>query len=665
MPDGWETANGLNPNVSGGSGDADADGLTDLQEFVAGTNPHASDTDGDTMPDLYEVTYHLDTLHNDANQDHDGDSLTNLQEYTMGTNPNSFDSDGDLLPDWWEIQNGLNPNSSAGVNGQNGDDDSDGVLNLEEYLNGTSPHSGDSDGDTVSDRTEIDQGSDPLDPTDGGQPPPTDKMKSVPFHIYGDYASWEMTIVGQGPDDQRTLKLITNAPGQADSKTLKLRKGNKYEIRMRWTKSLVDSPKWYCWEAQCDGFPTVGTFDSYSSTRKTGVAEFFPVGGCWLMDNRGGLLTSHVHMNDDYGGNVAGSLTATLLPVEVESVEFTSDHNILIKNPTTGSVWDDGNTLYESPEWIADSQAEARNNPISHTKDQNLSVKVKVKGLPPGIPFDLVGDGPDDYVDFLKTGQTSTAGETEVVATATAKLPDLVSTLEKTINWSVKINGVNCNIGASGAHKIYVTYGTPSGSVVTERRVREVCAIADGMASLEESADAVFNGLSGSFVLTASIWGPSPIWLLHDPTKKSQCPGIADYVNKNFQMLGLGAGEISYCHAKPDGTYEATTSLIPPTRRAVAGGGHPYPTVHGAFNSQETLVHWDGSNPPGANDFEATCFFNNKHYALGVGIFTTAKDVVKTSFTSISWEYVGIDNPGPPETYKFKTCTEVPWVEAP
>jgi len=317
MSDGWESANGFNPTVLGGTGDADSDGLTDLQEYVSGTNPHASDTDGDTMPDGYEVTYHLDPFNNDASQDHDGDSLTNLQEYTMGTNPDDFDSDGDLLPDWWEIQNGLNPNSSTGLNGQNGDDDSDGVLNLEEYLNGTNPHSADSDSDTVSDRTEINQGSNPSAASDGGQPPPADTVQDVPFHIYGDYASWEMTVVGQGPDDQRTLKLITNAPGQSDSKTLKLRKSNKYEVRMRWQKSLVDSPKWYCWEAQCDGLPTEGTFNSYSSTRNAGVAETFVVGGAWLMDNRPGLLTSHVHMNDDNGGNVAGSLAATLLPVEL------------------------------------------------------------------------------------------------------------------------------------------------------------------------------------------------------------------------------------------------------------------------------------------------------------------------------------------------------------
>lgn len=39
MSDGWETANGLNPNVANASEDADHDGYTDYQEFVMGTLP--------------------------------------------------------------------------------------------------------------------------------------------------------------------------------------------------------------------------------------------------------------------------------------------------------------------------------------------------------------------------------------------------------------------------------------------------------------------------------------------------------------------------------------------------------------------------------------------------------------------------------------------------
>jgi glucose/arabinose dehydrogenase len=49
------------------------------------------------------------------------------------------DTDSDGLPDAWEIFYGLDPNSSAGVNGAGGDPDGDGQTNAAEYQSGTHP----------------------------------------------------------------------------------------------------------------------------------------------------------------------------------------------------------------------------------------------------------------------------------------------------------------------------------------------------------------------------------------------------------------------------------------------------------------------------------------------------------------------------------------------
>lgn len=69
------------------------------------------------------------------------------------------DTDGDGLPNAWEIAHSLDPNSAAGVNGANGDPDSDNANNLAEFQAGSNPQDfasvpGDIDGDGLLDSWE-------------------------------------------------------------------------------------------------------------------------------------------------------------------------------------------------------------------------------------------------------------------------------------------------------------------------------------------------------------------------------------------------------------------------------------------------------------------------------------------------------------------------------
>ncbi len=57
-----------------------------------GTENAEADTDGDGIPDAWEVATATDPLVPDANNDDDGDGLTNLQEYLAGTHPHDPDS---------------------------------------------------------------------------------------------------------------------------------------------------------------------------------------------------------------------------------------------------------------------------------------------------------------------------------------------------------------------------------------------------------------------------------------------------------------------------------------------------------------------------------------------------------------------------------------------
>jgi Zn-dependent metalloprotease len=99
-------------------------------------SPH--DIDGDGMTDEWEDQQGFDKNNAaDAIADSDSDGFVNLQEFINGTDPFNVDSDADGMPDGWEFVYGLNPLAD-----DSGDDpDGDGLTNVEEWLAGTDPYS--------------------------------------------------------------------------------------------------------------------------------------------------------------------------------------------------------------------------------------------------------------------------------------------------------------------------------------------------------------------------------------------------------------------------------------------------------------------------------------------------------------------------------------------
>ena len=65
MPDEWEIAHGLNPNVNDAKDDLDNDGVTNLEEFLQGLLPEFSDSDGGGENDASEIANGTDP-HNPA-----------------------------------------------------------------------------------------------------------------------------------------------------------------------------------------------------------------------------------------------------------------------------------------------------------------------------------------------------------------------------------------------------------------------------------------------------------------------------------------------------------------------------------------------------------------------------------------------------------------------
>ena len=110
------------------SGPVSAAPLTCL---AGGPQPSAEDSDGDGIPDAED---RLPSDPSNACVDFDGDDLNDLREYLFGTDPANGDTDGDRLPDGWEVRAGMDP---LDPNDALLDSDGDGVANGFEVHFGT------------------------------------------------------------------------------------------------------------------------------------------------------------------------------------------------------------------------------------------------------------------------------------------------------------------------------------------------------------------------------------------------------------------------------------------------------------------------------------------------------------------------------------------------
>ena len=275
--------------------DTDRDGLWDSTEASATA---WRDGNGNGKRDPGEILFPNGSpvLWQPADTDSDGDGLTDLVEQSIGTRIDRTDTDGDRLPDGWEVRFTLNPLDTTGANGQNGDPDGDGFVNLDEYRYNSKPKplpgdpaagqpgsAWDSDGDGTNDNPEFLQGSHAGNADDGGLPLPTAERVSVKLGIGDESASksedYSMEVFRINPEsgkEELFYTLHSGGFGEFEEKTLGIfRQGQTYTYRIVWNATSKPSSEGpdldYTFRVQPQGTHTGFLIDGYDIRR--GIAN--------------------------------------------------------------------------------------------------------------------------------------------------------------------------------------------------------------------------------------------------------------------------------------------------------------------------------------------------------------------------------------------------------
>ncbi len=187
------------------------------------------------------------------------------------------------------------------------------------------------------------------------------------------------------------------------------------------------------------------------------------------------------------GINSICMIQAVAQTAKIDSVDFTTDHNVLLKNGGLEEVGKDA-TRYASTEWIRafGKPPQPVNSPFTHSRDKKIEATVKWSsaGIAAQTPYRL--EGVVTYTAGFPTqgamkfvANSTTAGDANTTNVITdIPLSKAMGIWTFSVAWKVILNPGTAqektlDMGDSGEHKVYQTYANPRGTGEKSGRATE------------------------------------------------------------------------------------------------------------------------------------------------------------------------------------------------
>jgi hypothetical protein len=343
-------------------------------------------------------------------------------------------------------------------------------------------------------------------------------------------------------------------------------------------------------------------------------------------------------------GGTAGFINA-IVTGKIAQVFFRQDHtaggpDVKLIKPSPGDLAN-ATATFTKPEFDNDT---SKNDPVSYTMNTKITVDLVIDfSVTPAsatVPLTgVTGTSAESCLNFSQTlTDTVTTGRKTISSVvATKPTPNSVQEVLDGVVWSVIVNGQQVNLGSTGLHVIYNTFGTPGGMMsnpfhptqvgdvqdVTEERLKFAVHGADGATTEKACLDGIFNWLKNIHYTPGSTWATAGftlpfqqyLWKCLDGSAKGECHMLASAFILACRIVGV-TGSLDLGLMFPWGSRDGAD---PYNKRSDGLQGklntqdlRDHTVVHTLWTNtphgSERLYFWDGNNI--ANNFEGVAVYN-------------------------------------------------------